>query len=164
MDYSPLGSSVHGIHQARILEWVAIPFSRGSSWPRDQTQVSCIAGRRFTLWATREAYFIEVLLKSSTIVIELSISLFNSVSFCFMYFRALWLGVYMFIIWRRKWQPTPVFLPGEFHVQRSLADYSPWGHKESDTTERLIHTHTQFGGGECLRKPKNSISIQLIMI
>ena len=43
MDYSPSGSSVHGILQARILEWVAIPFSRGSSWPRDQTQVSYIA-------------------------------------------------------------------------------------------------------------------------
>ena len=43
MDCSPPGSSVHGILQARILEWVAIPFSRGSSTPRDQTQVSCIA-------------------------------------------------------------------------------------------------------------------------
>ena len=52
---SPPGSSVHGILQALILEWVAIPFSRGSSWPRDQTQVSCIAGRFFTIWATREA-------------------------------------------------------------------------------------------------------------
>ena len=46
------GSSVHGIFQARILEWVAISFSKGSSWPRDWTQVSRIAGRRFTLWAT----------------------------------------------------------------------------------------------------------------
>ena len=43
----------HGISQARILEWVTISFSRGSSWPRDQTQVSCIPGRRFSLWATR---------------------------------------------------------------------------------------------------------------
>ena len=43
--YSPPGSSVHGILQARVLEWVAISFSRGSSWPRDWTQVSCIAGR-----------------------------------------------------------------------------------------------------------------------
>ena len=41
MDYSPLGSSVHGIFQARILEWVAIPFFRGSFWPKDRTQVSC---------------------------------------------------------------------------------------------------------------------------
>ena len=49
------GSSVHGIFQARVLEWVAISFSRGSSRPRDWTQVSCIAGRRFTIWATWEA-------------------------------------------------------------------------------------------------------------
>ena len=55
MDCSPPGSSVHGISQVRILEWVAIPFSRGSSWSRDWTLVSCIAGRFFTIWATREA-------------------------------------------------------------------------------------------------------------
>ena len=55
MDCSPPGSSVHGILQARILEWVAISFSRGSSQARDRTQVSRIAGRRFNLWATREA-------------------------------------------------------------------------------------------------------------
>ena len=40
--------------------------------------------------------------------------------------------------WRREWQPTPVFLPGESHWQRGLVGYSPWGHKESDTTEQLI--------------------------
>ena len=44
--------------------------------------------------------------------------------------------------WRRKWQPTPVFLPGESHGQRSLVGYSPGGCKESDTTERLTHTDT----------------------
>jgi len=55
MDWSPPGSSVHGILQARILEWVAVPFSRGSSQPMDGTQVSRIAGRFFTIWATREA-------------------------------------------------------------------------------------------------------------
>ena len=49
MDYSPSGSSVHGILQARILEWVAISSSRGSSGPRDQTWVSCSAGRFFTV-------------------------------------------------------------------------------------------------------------------
>ena len=43
-----------------------------------------------------------------------------------------WVGK---ILWRRKWQPTPVFLPGEFHGQRSLVGYSPWGRKESDTTQ-----------------------------
>ena len=55
MDCSPPGSSVHGILQARILEWVAMPSSGESSQPRDQIQVSRIAGRCFTLWATREA-------------------------------------------------------------------------------------------------------------
>ena len=54
MDCSLPGSSVHEIFQARILEWVAIPFSRGSSQPRDWTQVSCITGEFFTTWATRE--------------------------------------------------------------------------------------------------------------
>ena len=54
VDCSPPGSSVHGILQARILEWVAILFSRGSSWPRNRTQVSCIADGFFTIWAIRE--------------------------------------------------------------------------------------------------------------
>ena len=51
----PMDFIVHGILQARILEWVAIPFFRGSSQPRDRTQVSQIAGEFFTIWATREA-------------------------------------------------------------------------------------------------------------
>ena len=45
------------------------------------------------------------------------------------------------IPWRREWQPTPVFLPRESHGQASLAGYSPWGCKESDITEQLIHTY-----------------------
>ena len=53
VDCSLPGSSVCGILQARILEWVAIPFSRGSSWPRDWTWVSCNAGSFITIWATR---------------------------------------------------------------------------------------------------------------
>ena len=53
MDCSLPGFSVHGVFQARVLLWGAIAFSRGSSWPRDRTQVSCIAGRCFTLWAVR---------------------------------------------------------------------------------------------------------------
>ena len=58
MDCSLPGSSVHGVFQAWILEWVVISFSRGSSRPRDQTWVSCFAGRCFTLWAAREALHI----------------------------------------------------------------------------------------------------------
>ena len=56
MECNPVGSSVHGILQERILEWIAISFSRGSSQPRDWTQVSWIAGRCFTAWAAREAH------------------------------------------------------------------------------------------------------------
>ena len=47
----------------------------------------------------------------------------------------------MKIPWRRERQPTPVFLPGEFRGQKSLTGYSPWGHKESDLTERLTYIH-----------------------
>ena len=54
MDCSLPGSSVHGIFQARILEWGAISFSRRSSWPRGWTWVSPTVGRRFTIWATSE--------------------------------------------------------------------------------------------------------------
>ena len=57
MEGSPLGFSVHGVFQARILEWVAMPSSRGSSWPRDWTQVFGTAGRFFTFWAAREALY-----------------------------------------------------------------------------------------------------------
>ena len=49
------------------------------------------------------------------------------------------------ISWRRKWQPTPVLLPEKSHEWRSLVGYSPWGHKESDTTERLHFTYYQMG-------------------
>ena len=63
MDCSLPGFSVHGIFQARILEWVAVSFSRGSSQPRDRTRVSCIVGRHFTIRATRGALFDEVILK-----------------------------------------------------------------------------------------------------
>ena len=59
-----------------------------------------------------------------------------------------WVGK---IPWRRAWQPIPVFLPGKSHGQRSLAGYSPWGSKESDTTERLS---TQEIGNQKLRGQK----------
>ena len=55
MDYSLPGSSIHGIFQAEVLEWVAISFSRGSSRSRDLTGVSRIVDKRVTVWATREA-------------------------------------------------------------------------------------------------------------
>ena len=62
MDCSPPGSSIYGILQARILEWAAIPFSRGFSWPRDQTWVSHTTGRFFIVWATRKVYIVSIYL------------------------------------------------------------------------------------------------------
>ena len=62
MDCVLPGSSVHGVLQARVLEWVAISFSRGSSRPRDRTRVSCTAGRFFTDWSTRDISTFIVLL------------------------------------------------------------------------------------------------------
>ena len=63
MDCSPPGTSVHGILQARILEWIAIPFFRGCPQPRDRTQVSCIASEFFTSWDIREALYFDALYK-----------------------------------------------------------------------------------------------------
>ena len=63
----PPGFSVCGILQSRILEWVAIPVSSGSSHPRDQTPISCIAGRFFTIEATRECKLYFLLLKKSPV-------------------------------------------------------------------------------------------------
>ena len=60
-----LGFSIHEILQAELLEWVAIPFSKGSSQPRDWTQVSCTVGRFFTLWPTRKA-----LINTTTILLQ----------------------------------------------------------------------------------------------
>ena len=121
MDCILLGSSIHGIFQARILEWVAISFSRGSSWPRDPTQVSCIVGRSFTIWATREVSGQEPTCK------------------CMRCVRGgfhPWVGR---IPWRRAWQPNPVFLLGESHGQRSLVGYSPWGHRIGHDWSDLAH-------------------------
>jgi len=62
------------------------------------------------------------------------------------------------IPWRRAWQPTPVFLPGESHGQRSLVGYSPWSRKELDMTERLSTAHSTeanmgFSGGPVVKNP-----------
>ena len=77
MDSSLPGSSVHGILQARILEWVAIPFSRESSWPRDWTWVSRASGRFFTVWVTREVQWHMLLL-----LLLLLLSRFSHVRLC----------------------------------------------------------------------------------
>ena len=151
MDHSLPGSAVHGILQIRILEWVAVPFWRGSSQPRDQTQVSHIAGWFFIIWATREALIFHIKIHSKWIegfnvknwnqtmrrnnqwIFILPHILFpwwlsgkESACQCRRCRFDLWVGK---IPWRRKWQPSPVFFPGKSHRQRSLAGYSPWTQK-----------------------------------
>ena len=64
------------------------------------------------------------------------------------------------IPWRRKWQPTPAFLPGESHGQRILAGYSPWGHKEPDTTEQLS-TYIVIFRQEYLLQPRRIYRINI---
>ena len=87
MECSPPDSSIYGILQAGMLEWGVMPSSRASSWPRDQTQVSCAAGRFFTTWATRESHSLASPTKMS-IFHEMLLNRSNS-----------------FIGWKRPWQP-----------------------------------------------------------
>ena len=76
-----------------------------------------------------------------------------------------WIGK---IPWRRKWHPTPVLLPGESHGGRSLVGYSPWGHKESDTTERLhipcFYKYALMSITFKIRKAKNDFNIFFFLI
>ena len=97
------GSSVLGILQARVLEWVAIFLSMAGIL-RQNSKIQIFSSRFGKLWRPFVAPLCD---------------------------------------WRRKWQPTPIFVPGESHGRRSLVGYSPWGCKESDTTEWL-HFHFHF--------------------
>ena len=137
-----------------ILEWAAYPFSRGSSQPRNQTGVSCIASGFFTNWVIREALTTGkiIALIILTFVSKVMSLLFNMLSRFVIAFLPWWVRWWRIclqcgrpgfnpwvgkISWRRKWQPTPVFLPGKSHGCRNLVGYSPWGRKESDMTEQL---------------------------
>ena len=128
-----------------------------SSWTRDRTCVTCIGRWVLIYWTIRETLVYFLCLGNSFLPqgykdILLSCFIFffrhlgfpggsdGKVSVCLQCRRLgfdPWVGT---IPWRRKWQPTPVLLPGKFHGQRSLAGSSPWGRKESHTTEWL-HFH-----------------------
>ena len=117
MDYSSLGSSVHGILQARIWEWVSIPFFMRSSPPRNWTLVSCIAGRLFTIWAIKE---VEKAMAPHSSALAWEIPWTEEPGrLQFMGWQRVghnWvtsLSLFTFMHWRRKWQPTQVLLPGE---------------------------------------------------
>ena len=138
MDYSPSCASVHGISQARILEWVAIPFSRGSSWPREGMQVSRIAGSFFTVWTTRVVIWCYVVSfpggsegkESAHNVGDLDLT--PGLGRC--------PGGGHGNLLQYSCLENP-------HGQRSLAGCNRRGHKESDMTKWLsthTHTHTTF--------------------
>ena len=143
---SPPGSSVHGILQARILEWVAMPSSSGFSRPRDRTRISYISCTS-TAWEAqiiRCPYFnkLEKAMTphSSTLAWKIPwmeepgrLHSMGSLGIGHDWATSLWL--FTFMHWRRKWQPTPVFLPGESQGWGSLVGCRLWGRTELDTTE-----------------------------
>ena len=122
MDCSLPGSSVHGILQARILEWVAMPSSRGFSRPRDQA---------YSLGALH----CRQILYQLSYLQETQVQSLDGED-----------------PWRREWQTTPVFLPGECHGQRSLAGYCPW----------VIKSWTQLSGYQILYE--SVIHFELIFV
>ena len=126
VDCSPPGSSVRGISQPRMLEWVEVPsYSRKSSQPRDQNGISYLTGGFFITNATWEAHNRKLF--------------FHKGKFAFLEH---FLGTSRPLTWRRKWQATPGFLPGEFLDRGAWQAIVRGGHKKSDTTERLSLTHS----------------------
>ena len=106
MNYSLPGSSVHGLLQTKILEWVAIPFSRGSSRPKDWTWVSCITDRFFTIWATRKSFScVRLFVTPWTIACQAPLSMDFSRQEC----------------WSVKPFSSPAFLPNPGNESRSSA-------------------------------------------
>ena len=169
MDYSLTGSCARGILQVRILEWVAMPFSRAPSRPKDWTcgsHISCLAGDfPGSSDGKASAYNAGDLVRSLgwEDPLEKEMATHSSI----LAWKIPWteepgrlqsiglqrvehdwatsLSLFTFMHWRRKWQPTPVFLPGESQGQGSLVGCSPWGRKELDTTERFHFTSVRTG-------------------
>ena len=140
MDCSLPGSTVNGILQSRILEWTAIPFSWGSSWPRDRAWVSCTASLLFELQGSRcQVKFPNITPYSSCWASLVAQTVKNLPAM-----QEIWVPSLdredplekgmathsSILIWRILWQ-------------KSLAGYSPWGYKELDMTDSHTHTYTQ---------------------
>ena len=155
------GRSAHGISQVRILELLVISSSRRSTQLKDQTHVSsisCISRWILYHWATQAIYLSFIKLLSFTALAfswEKAMAPHSSTlawkipwteepgrlqSMGSLRVRHDWatsLSPFTFTHWRRKWQPTPVFLPGESQGWWSLVGCRLWGHTESDTTEAI---------------------------
>ena len=109
MDCSLPGSSVYGILRARILEWVAIPFSRGSSWPRDRTWVSYIAGGFFIIWAITEILKKKICTSRSSV----------------------------WTLWPRPTPNFPIHIDLYYKFPKGVLQESEISHKENDVTSVL---------------------------
>ena len=158
MDYCLPGSSVHGISQARILEWVVISspedlLTQGLNlglllWHAGSLPLNHLGRPLKEVLITKTVYYV---LAQKFFFVLVLIHLFLHLTNIFFNISCLpggsdlqtgdlgsrpgfnpWVRK---ILWRTEWPPTPVFLPGELHGQRSLASYIPWGHKESDTAD-----------------------------
>ena len=160
MDYGPPGSSVYGISQARILVWVAIPFSRGSFQPKDWTRASLNpspSSQHQSAACGWESWGMEGV--SSFLLWPLKLGL--------IYLLKGFLGGasgkepscqwkrhkrsgfnpwVRKIPWRRAWPPTPVFLPGELHGQRSLSSYCPYAKNQTWLMQLSTHVYLQKDG------------------
>ena len=130
MDCRLPGSSVHGILPARILEWAAFPFSRGSAQPRIETRSPTLQADSLPAEPPGKTKKPRV---GSLSLLQRIFRIQESNRGLLHCKRILYQLSYEGS--PRAWQPNPVFLPGEYHGQRSLAGYSPYGHKESDTNE-----------------------------
>ena len=135
MDCSLPGFSVHGIFQARVLEWVGISFSRGSSRPGDRTWVSCIVDRCFTLWATREAmdmdYFISLLKKEGKEPQVLNL-LAHSITHYFFFLKSSTLCISLpFISWK-------IELLCQFLPPVQVLSYSWWCYSSNILTSLVL--------------------------
>ena len=147
MDCSPPGFSVHGILQARILEWVAIPFSRGSSWPRDRTWVSCTAGSFFTVWATDTAAsdYRGWIRKGIIMPLKGLPGWLSGKRICLQCRRCGFDPWVRKLPWRRKWQPTPVFLPWEIPRTEEPGGLQFMGSQKSWTWLKQLSMHALCG-------------------
>ena len=101
-DSTPV-SSVHGILQARILEWVTLSFSRGSCWPRVQILVSCTTGRFFTVWATKEALYIHIHIYICVHIYTIYTHIYMCVHIYTLY-TYIYVCIYVYI-YELKWSP-----------------------------------------------------------
>ena len=138
MNCNPPGASVHGILQARILEWVAIFFSGGSSWRRDQTQVSHIAGGLLTNWATREEIANKDLLYSTENFTQCSVMTYMGKK-SKKEWKILYINTYME---SRKMVLTNLFTGQQWRCRNKQTCGHSWGERRWMTWDSGTETYT----------------------